>query len=52
VDREQSPALKQIRILCERMYGLGFEEQERQYRQWKQKKLLEPVLSFRGQNEL
>lgn len=52
VDREQSPALKQIQILAERMYGLGFEEQNRRYREWKREKLLEPVLSFRGQNNL
>jgi CRISPR-associated helicase Cas3 len=52
IDRDENPVLEQIKIITERMYGLGFEEQDRQYQLWKKEKLLEPVLSFRGQNTL
>ncbi|WP_124726788.1 type I-D CRISPR-associated helicase Cas3' [Staphylospora marina] len=52
MNREQNPVLEEIKSIADRMYGVGFEELERQYRQWKREKLLEPVLSFRGQNTL
>lgn len=52
MDREQNPAFETVKDFVGRMYGVGFEEMERQYLSWKREKLLEPVLSFRGQNTL
>lgn len=52
IDRVQHPVLKEMKTIADQMYGIGFNELERQYQQWKREKLLEPVLSFRGQNTL
>lgn len=52
IDRDQNPALMEVKSIADRMYGVSFEEMEQQYRKWKREKLLEPVLSFRGQNNM
>ncbi|MGF7086351.1 CRISPR-associated helicase Cas3 [Kroppenstedtia sanguinis] len=52
MDREQNQVLQRLQEIVEDMYHLGFQEQEHQYLDWKRKKMVEPVLSFRGQNSL
>jgi hypothetical protein len=38
--------------MTEQLYEMGFEEQNRKYQEWKRQRVLEPVISFRGQNTL
>lgn len=52
MDPNQNEVLQDLQEIAEDMYQLGFKEQEDQYLDWKRKKLVEPVLSFRGQNSL
>ncbi|MFD1407024.1 type I-D CRISPR-associated helicase Cas3' [Kroppenstedtia eburnea] len=52
MDRDQNRVLQRLQEIVEDMYHLGFKEQEHQYLDWKRKKMVEPVLSFRGQNSL
>lgn len=52
IDREANPILDGIRKMVDAMYQLDFGEQEKQYFKWKKKKIIEPVLSFRGHNTM
>ncbi|SEN14941.1 type I-D CRISPR-associated helicase Cas3' [Lihuaxuella thermophila] len=52
IEKEENPILDNIKQAVEVMYDEGFAEQNRRYHQWKKAKILEPVISFRGQNTL
>ena len=52
IHRNENLVLDGIKEMVEQMYDLGFAEQNRQYQEWKQKKVLEPILSFRGHNTM
>ncbi|MBA4537824.1 type I-D CRISPR-associated helicase Cas3' [Bacillus aquiflavi] len=41
-----------MKKLIENMYHIAYEEQRQRYRTWRNDKLIEPLLSFRGQNML
>lgn len=49
---ERDEQLAPLRDMIERMYDLSFAEQEKRYGQFKKERILEPLLSFRGQNTL
>ncbi|SFS75119.1 type I-D CRISPR-associated helicase Cas3' [Marininema halotolerans] len=52
LETANNPILESLKTIVEKMYGLGFEEQNRQYQTWKKLRMIEPILSFRGQNSL
>jgi CRISPR-associated endonuclease/helicase Cas3 len=52
LEREQNPTLNGIKNVTEQLYALSFESQSQQYEEWKKKRILEPAISFRGQNTM
>jgi|UPI0003B46DD2 CRISPR-associated endonuclease/helicase Cas3 len=52
LEKKENPILANIKQSIELLYGEGFESQRTRYEQLKQEKILEPVISFRGQNTL
>ncbi|SHF37563.1 CRISPR-associated helicase Cas3, subtype CYANO [Seinonella peptonophila] len=52
LEKEQSRVAHELRSVTEKLYQLGFKEQQKQYHEWRKQKILEPVISFRGQNAM
>lgn len=52
IDREQNATLNGVKDIIEQLYQSSFKAQNDQYEEWKRNKILEPTLSFRGQNTM
>ncbi|MBS7531170.1 type I-D CRISPR-associated helicase Cas3' [Hazenella sp. IB182353] len=52
LDKKHNPVLENMKNMIESIYSFGFHEQKLRYGEWRKKGLLEPVISFRGQNTL